>query len=286
MISGFASNNIVFLIITLIYYLILKPKQTINMYDTSNETNLEQIKSFKMKNYGALAIYFLTVVLTQFLLNAGIIKSNCGDSYSKAMGTAFFITFIPWTLLFGVILFVLSIAPGFKSAFADVVGYFYVSSKANNLLSELLLDREIASKTEEIQSKDEQKAVELAGQTIIKILGSNSLLINQIVPENFINYWNLLHPLKKVQFKNENDETTKKIKEDFFKMVVSRDNVGEALWFIYSGILLTALVQLKITNINCNANPEVMQANYAKFLEEEQKANEQKEKAKTTYELS
>ena len=33
--------------------------------------------------------------------------------------------------------------PGFKSAFSDVIGYFYVSSSANKLLTDLLVNKDI-----------------------------------------------------------------------------------------------------------------------------------------------
>ena len=70
---------------------------------------------------------------------------------------------------------------------------------------------------------------------------------------------------------------------DLFELVVTRDNVGEALWYIYTGLLLTAIVQLKITTRGCVSNPKTMEANYQKFLEEEKKAKEEKEKAQQTY---
>lgn len=123
---------------------------------------------------------------------------------------------------------VLIVFPGFKSAFSDVVGYFYVSNSAHTLLSNLLLiDESISSEINKATVNDEttQKAMKHAANVIIKLFGNLGILINQIVPSNFIDYWKLLDPLMKPEYRNNNNE---QIRTDFLNIVISRDNVGEA----------------------------------------------------------
>jgi hypothetical protein len=132
---------------------------------------------------------------------------------------------------------------------------------------------------------EKKKIMETTADAIIKICGNNSILINQIVPDNFNAYWDILKPLMKEQYQNENPDTNK-IKEELFNLVVSRDNVGEAMWYFYTGLLLTSLVQLKITTMGCVNNPKTMEANYQKFLEQEEKAKQEKEKAQQTYTIT
>jgi hypothetical protein len=203
------------------------------------------------------------------------------------MGTAGVLTFLPWILIFGVLVVILTVYPGFKSAFSDVVGYYYVSSSANKVLTELLVNKDIEKKIlEDNQMTPEKKeALESAADAIIKICGNTSILINQIVPSNFDEYWSILKPLMKDKYKVESEET-KKIQNDLFELVVTRDNVGESMWYIYTGLLLTSIVQLKITTRGCVSNPKTMEANYQKFLEQEDKAKEEKEKAQTSYTLT
>jgi hypothetical protein len=76
------------------------------------------------------------------------------------------------------------------------------------------------------------------------------------------------------------------MQNDLFELVVMRDNVGEAIWYIYTGLLLTSIVQLKITNRGCVSNPKTMEANYQKFLQMEEKAKQEKEVASATYTIS
>ena len=125
-----------------------------------------------------------------------------------------------------------------------------------------------------------------AADAIIKICGNNSVLINQIVPTNFNSYWSILTPLMKDKYKQNSSETNV-IKKELFELVVTRDNVGEAMWYIYTGVLLTSLVQLKITSRGCVNNPKTMEQNYQKFLDVEEKAKQQKQlSTSTTYTIT
>jgi hypothetical protein len=267
-------------------------------------------------------------MVLQFIANASIISNNCGGSISENMGAAGVFTFIPWTLIFGVIILVLTIYPGFKSAFSDVIGYYYVSSSANKLLTDLLINRDIEKiltdspspkpninpgadtgaasgianpgpsnpgpsnpggeieMTSIVGGGDKEKMQE-AADLIIKICGNTSVLINQIVPSNFDNYWSLLTPLKKDKYKNDSDPSTKTLRDELFELVVTRDNIGEMMWYIYTGLLITSIVQLKITTRGCASNPKTMEQNYQKFLDKQAEADKQKEQStNTTYTIT
>ena len=89
----------------------------------------------------------------------------------------------------------------------------------------------------------------------------------------------------KDKYQIDGPETTK-IQNDLFELVVTRDNVGESMWYIYTGLLLTSIVQLKITTRGCISNPKTMEINYQKFLEKENKDKKEKEKAETYYTIT
>jgi hypothetical protein len=164
-----------------------------------------------------LAIYFLLVVVIQFMVNASIISTTCGGSVTENMGAAGVFTFLPWTLIFGVLIVILTVYPGFKSAFSDVVGYFWVSSSANKIITDLLINPDIQTKmdTDAASTPEQKEAMQGAADAIIKICGNTAILINQIVPSNFDSYWNILKPLMKGKYQTENEETNK-IKNDLF----------------------------------------------------------------------
>jgi len=276
-------NIVSFLLTTSFYYLAIKPSLT---YEISKDS--AKYTDYVKNNYMYLAVYFLLVMVIQFIVNASIITSTCGGNITENMGAAGVFTFLPWILIFGIIILIISAYPGFKSAFSDVIGYYWVSGAANKIINELLIDPNISKKIDsDVNSTPEQKkALESAADAIIKICGNTSVLINQIVPTNFDSYWGILKPLMKPKYQTDGAETTE-LKKQLYELVVSRDNVGEALWYIYTGILLTSIVQLKITSRGCVNNPKTMEQNYQQFLKSENQAQQQKELAtSTTYTIT
>lgn len=272
-------NIITFLLTTLFYYLALKPALPYSLYK-----NKEEYKNYISKNYMFLAIYVLLVIMIQFIVNSSIISNTCGGNITENMGASGVLTFLPWILIFGVLVVVLTAYPGFKSAFSDVVGYYYVAGSANKVITELLVNQDIEKKiTEDANmTPDKKVALESAADAIIKICGNTSILINQIVPSNFDEYWGILKPLMKDKYQADGPETDN-IKNQLFELVVSRDNVGEAMWYMYTGLLLTSIVQLKITTRGCTSNPQTMEANYQKFLQQEQQQKQSEANSSTTY---
>lgn len=271
-------NIVTFLLTTLFYYMLLK--QPLTYAITSDPTKHTEYIS---NSYLYLGIYLLLVMVIQFIVNASIIATTCGGSVTENMGAAGVYTFLPWTLIFGVLVIILTIYPGFKSAFSDVIGYYYVSSSANKILTELLIDQDVQKQLnmDPNASQEKKDALQNAADTIIKICGNTSILINQIVPTNFNSYWNILTPLMKTKYQTNNDETSK-MRDQLFELVVTRDNVGETMWYMYTGLLLTSLVQLKITTRGCVTNPKAMEQNYQTFLEQENKASQDKALAQST----
>ena len=107
-----------------------------------------------------------------------------------------------------------------------------------------------------------------AASAIVKLVGNMSILINQIVPENFRKWWDTLKPLMKEKYQGmpESPELLEK-KKQLFNLVVARDNIGEAFWYIYTAILLISVVQLKMATQGCAINIGQMKSNYSDYAQ-------------------
>ena len=69
------------------------------------------------------------------------------------------------------------------------------------------------------------------------------------------------------------------------KLVVSRDNVGEGMWYLYTGILVISIIQYYILSRGCLSDAVTMEKNYQKFLENE--AQQEKDATQnTTYTIT
>ncbi len=271
------ANLFAFIITTILYYLKIKPVLTLERM-----SNIEAYKEYNKSVYLGLAAFFLIILLSQFLLNIAGITTKCGGNVKDNLGPAAIATFLPWIFMFGLVVAAIILFPGIKSAFSDVVGYLMISSSANEILNELLIQTEVKSILAEDKNHTEEKnALQNAAQVIMNIMTNPSLLINQIVPLNFTQYWETLTPLMKDKYTDANSPETKEMKEKLFSLVSTRDNVGEALWFIYTGLIVTSFVQLNINSKGCVTSPAQMEKNYQDFLDQEEQA-EQDRKAKTS----
>jgi len=301
-------NFIVFIITTILYFLIKPDPYT----KTEDGTDTDSGSSYMMT--GA---YFLVVIISQFFINSYLITTSCGGNVMSNLKESALYTFVPWTLIFGIVMIALVAYPDIKGAFSDVYGYYFVSGSAQTILTELLkgnIDSSAPNNPSALNPIDTslnpidtafkpsapnnpiatatpldtgKERVDMLGgggkiykggassnndqvsDLVLKIYGNMSILINQLTPSNFNYYWdNMLTPL----FKNEYrvDKTLAETKKtDLLKLVVQRDNIGEGMWYIYTGILICSLVQFKLSSVGCKSNQEILAANYKKLKEEQ-----------------
>jgi hypothetical protein len=268
-------NIFIFLASTVGYFIFLKPKLSTDILE-----NDADYVAYISSTHAMLSLYFIGTILLQYFINSAVIINKCGGSSASNMGVAAMLTFVPWFLIFGMVIVVLIIFPGFKSAFSDVIGYFWVAKNANSLLSDLLLDTDVGAKlNNENLSPQEKQRLENTASVIIKIAGNLSTLINQIVPENFQDYWKMLTPLMKDEYKNNmNSADLLSKKQKLLEIVVTRDDVGEAFWYIYTALLLISIVQFNIVSQGCSKDINIMRANLDDYLSE-QNATDKKNKA-------
>jgi hypothetical protein len=282
---------LIFAIITILYY-IFKPKLTLDVLNggekvpsiqknsDGTETTIEKIltpeeamANYAKKGYLYLIVYVLLVIISQFFINVGIIVNKCGGNLKDNFAAGAMMTFIPWVFIFGVVVLVLIIFPGFKSAFSNVIGYFAVAGQANTVLNDLLVNANIQEALNRETDPNKKAALQTSAEAIIKLCGNASIMINQIVPENFAQYWSILQPLMKEDYQPNsgtyNKEAEESLKTQLLSVVVMRDNIGEALWYFYTAILLISIVQYNLSTRGCVMDPKTMAENHQKFIDAE-----------------
>jgi hypothetical protein len=265
---------LIFVLTTIFYYSFFKPK--ISVIELTQEGGIEKYYSSNMRSLG---LYLLIVVVSQFLLNVSYLINKCGGSPGRNVGAAALFTFIPWVLIFGIMIAVLIIFPGFKNAFSDVIGYFVVSNGANNLLSELLIDTDVNKIISKSTNEQDKNMMMEAAEAIMKIVGNKSILINQMNVENFTTIWDTLKPLMKIGGYEDLNK-----KQSLLDMVILKDNIGEAIWYVYTAILVSSIIYYNLAVRGCVQDIQEIKANREKYLKEQEEINKQKElNDKTTY---
>ena len=263
-----------FIIITIIYFAfpaIGKPSLTVADLESP-----ELQADYHSKSIKSLVFYLGMVVASQFFLNIGYLIAKCGGSINKNIGSAAIFTFIPWILIFGVMLAVLLIFPGFKGAFSDVIGYYVVAGRANNILSSVLKTTDFDEVIKNTSSPDEKEKLSKTADALTKILGNKGILINQMNPENFLDIWKMLLPLMKPDAELSADDKTK-FQQDLLNIVVLKDNIGEGLWYIYTAILISSIVYYNLATKGCVKDVDQIKADHDAYIEQQEAALKQEE---------
>jgi hypothetical protein len=232
-----------------------------------------------------MGLFLLIVICTQLSLNISYLVDKCKGSAGKNVGAAIIFTLIPWLLIFGVMMALISAFPGFKSVFSDVIGYFFVAKSANNLLSEILKDTNIDDTIQKETNPEIKKELEYAAEAIMKICGNKSILINQMFPDNFISIWDKMKPLMKPNMYNAGlgidpktgNPGTEPRKQQLLDLVIYRDNVGEAFWYVYTAILVSSIVYYNLDTRGCVRDVDSIKADYDEYTKEQEAVEKQEE---------
>jgi len=268
---------LIFTIITILYF--ISPSIGKPALELSDLVNDESKANYYNKTLKSLAFYLGVVVISQFFLNSSYLMSKCGGSLDKNIGAAALFTFIPWILIFGVMLAVLIVFPGFKSAFSDVIGYYVVSGSANDIFGSILLGSDLNEMIEKTSDPIKKRDLTQAAEAIIKICGNKSILINQMNPDNFLEIWDVLKALMIPGAYENND-----IKKQLLDLVVLKDNIGEALWYIYTAILISSIVYYNLATRGCIKSVDQIKSDHDAYIQQQEDADKQAElNNSTTY---
>jgi hypothetical protein len=279
-----SNYSLLLFIITTLLYISSIPiigKPTLTLVDNKG---VATITDDVLINYYAdcaykLGIFLLIVICTQLSLNITYLIDKCKGNAGKNVGAALIYTLIPWFLIFGVMIAILFAYPGFKSVFSDVIGYFFVARSANNLLSEILKDTNIDNIIQKEEDPNQKMEYEAAAEVIMKICGNKSILINQMNPDNFLEIWDVLKALMIPGAYENND-----IKKQLLDLVVLKDNIGEALWYIYTAILISSIVYYNLATRGCIKSVDQIKSDHDAYIQQQEDADKQAElNNSTTY---
>ena len=275
----YLTSIIVFIVLTIAYFIVLKPTLTLDKLPEidikTGVVTMDCFNEYKSSIFPKLALYLLAVCLSQFLLNTNYMNAKCGGTSKDNIGIAALYTILPWTVIFGTMLAVLIIFPGFKSAFSDVIGYFVVSSGAKDIFDAIMntdLQKDVDNAQKTGQSTGD---LEKAAKALTQMVDNNqSILINKMTPDNFADFWSTMRPLMKPTITStasiENDYKTQML-----NLVVLKDNIGEAIWYVYTALLISSIVYYNLANVGCKKSVEQIKASHDEYVQQQEEALEQ-----------
>lgn len=192
-------------------------------------------------------IYLIVVIISQLITNMIALRRICDKlNLSMVMMT----TLVPWIFIFGVLIIILQIFPGWKAPFSNTIGYLLVSSSVSSLMPKILKSRVSGLKSD-------------VSQALEYIYDDKSLLVNQITPDNFDAFWEKMSKSGLIQQSGNLSE----YKEELRKSVKFKDTVATAIWYLMTGLLITSLSYNQVVSLECEGNINKMKAGEQKHME-------------------
>jgi hypothetical protein len=213
-------------------------------------------------------IYISTILFSQFLLNINLTNDICGEANTF---TAFIYTFIPWTIIFGVIILFLTIFPGWLSPFSNTFGYFLIRMYGLNQKFEAVVAN--PNTTPGVNSASDQ--------LLQNILSNKSILINEVPNantgfDNFINSLVGMGLLKTgVNYNkdpNTNNYTDPKILA-LQDLIQIKFLIAKIIWYLLSGLLTISIAYNSIIQSECKNSIKYIEKTYAQNQKEVEKTN-------------
>lgn len=210
-------------------------------------------------------IYISTILFSQFLLNINLTNDICGEANTF---TAFIYTFIPWTIIFGVIILFLTIFPGWLSPFSNTFGYFLIRMYGLN------------QKFEAVVAQPNTTGVKTATDQLLQnILSNKSILINEVPNANtgFDNFITSLKNMNLLNVNSDKDTTTNNYSDSNIlalqDLIQIKFLIAKIIWYLLSGLLTISIAYNSIIQSECKNSIKYIEKTYAQNQKEVEKTN-------------
>ena len=210
--------------------------------------------------FWANVIFFLSLIIGEFMINLGMSKDICGFPQPKSAAIA---TIIPWLLVLGLIKSALILFPGWVLPFENTFGFMAVSAITdikevfNNILTPQF---DIKSYNNGGDGDGQEgggdgdaemiKKREI-GRALEQIYTDQSILLNELTSDNIQRFWDSFINSGLIR-KDAKIENLEKIR-GFLYMKTA---IGEFIWLVLCGFLIVSISYNYILNVGCTFTPE------------------------------
>ena len=186
------------------------------------------------------SIYLLLSVIGQYFITLGVSASLCGSPQYYASTVA---VLFPWAFIFGVMVMMLELFPSWLAPFSNTIGYLVISMSG---LSALV--RKIFRPAVQEEGVGDAGLTGAQAKALSHIYADQSMLINQVTPANFGQFWNDMGTLRE----QPNDETPA-LKKSLEHLVILKQSVSYFIWYALTGALVISVSYNYLVNTACTA---------------------------------
>lgn len=204
-------------------------------------------------------IYLIVLMLVQVATNTVAIRTICGQI---DMNRVILATVIPWTAIFGILIMLLNVFPGWKAPFSNTIGYLMIRGDASEIVPKIFKGKMTADKSGEF------------AQALEYIYDDQSLLINEITPMNFDSFWDKMTKSNLIRDTAQIDTYKQKLRN----LVKLKDLIATGIWYLLAGLLVTSFSYQNMISAKCEKS--IVEMKKGEQSHKEQMEKEQKETRK------
>ena len=192
------------------------------------------------------------IIIVGYQIGVNISQSSQLCNGTPQVLPAIMYTLLPNFLIFGTLILLLNMFPGWRAPFSNTIGFMVVSvfMGMNGTFNDLL------------ETKKGSKLLE-------KICTDKSLIINEMTHANYDIF---LSNLSKDGILNPK-YTTLDAYKDLWKYIAIKNNIADFIWYTLTGMLVIFTTSNALLDIRCSYTEKQSAANSDKFEESQNKMN-------------
>lgn len=192
------------------------------------------------------AFYLAIILAIQFIANWQTVLKKCGEAQIAKTITY---TLGPNLIIFGGLMTLLTVFPGWKAPFSNTLGYGVI-----NILGKLALGVGVGDALIAVLKDDKNNKL------LKRVYADPSMMANEITPDNFNLFMDRLggkNSIKKEAVSEDNIAT-------LYNFVVLKDNIASFIWYILTGLLVIQNSNSYIQTMKCVRSETQLAKNFGK----------------------
>jgi hypothetical protein len=219
-------------------------------------------------------IYITVILFSQFLLNINLTRDICGEANTFI---AFIYTFIPWTIIFGIIVLFLGVFPGWLAPFSNTFGYFLIRMYGlNTKFQDVVKSTSIPGDAAVPATPDAATSQEL----LQNILANKSILVNEI-PDANTGFDNFLISLQNMKLLKDTMNARDPVTNDYTNpatlelqdLIRIKFLIAKIIWYLLTGLLTISIAYNSIIQSECKNSIKYIEKTYSQNQKEVEKTN-------------
>ena len=187
--------------------------------------------------YWSILFIMISIVLMYFV-NVSVYKSQCGFTDGWAVFKA---TFLPWVLIFGVMVTLIQMFPGWKAPFSNTVGYVCA---------------QLSPSITELKGYISEDKLFVKNDPLLFVNEINMQNLEEVLTSDYMNLFTT--------------ESLEAAKEIIRNLVFMKELISEWMWFMLTGFITISTSYNLLANTPCMGSVEDHTDKYNKHLVEEE----------------